>query len=268
MNSEVVRPPVLPPLLRIGDRALTALARLDFEYQLADMVWGHARAHQVRKLPEDIHCAQWSTNRSSGDFAIAVEGPAKTKRLLVGDMTGRGLAAALAAYPVCEAFYTEAAREADAFDVLRRLNAAVSTHVPRGFFCAATFIEIDTDNGAFRLWNCGLPDALVLSSNGVARRFASVHPPLGVMADEELGGCERTDNINAGERLVIYTDGVLSASATKGAVFGASALEAALREAFFRDVDGKRLASSALDAVLEYCWPRLPTDDVTIVAVG
>jgi hypothetical protein len=243
---------------------LAALDRLDFEYQLADMVWGHARAHQVRKLPEGIHRAQWSTNRSSGDFSIAVEGPAKIKRLLVGEMMGRGRVGGVSGV---RGIVHPWGSEADACDVLRRLNAAVSTHVPRGFFCAATFVEVDTDTGAFRLWNCGLPDALVLGPNGVTRRFASVHPPLGVIADEELGGCERMDNINAGERLVIYIDGVLSASATKGAVFGACALEAELRETSFCDVDGKRLASSALGAILEYYWPRLPTDDVTIVAL-
>jgi anti-sigma regulatory factor (Ser/Thr protein kinase) len=93
------------------------------------------------------------------------------------------------------------------------------------------------------------------------RRVSSRHPPLGVLANDALGRETDTLELAAGERIVLYTDGVIEARNPAGAMFGQARLEALLAEA---------------DAAFEVVTARLASyrgtadqdDDITLVEIS
>lgn len=263
MRRDVTENPVLPPLLRIGDHPVSDLDRLEFEHELAEMVWGFVQTQESDPLPDGITTTSWATRRASGDFVAAAYGPRGERRVLVGDMTGRGLAAALATQPLLKAFHRDVGEVRSADNFICQLNQEVRRVLPRGYFSASVFLEVEANGTNFRLWNCGLPDVWLLPGTRSFQRFASAHPPLGVMNDSEMGRSMVEGVRNRGEPFVICTDGATSASALKNIRFGASALHRTLLDnRYVQD-----LAAAAVKEVLEFCWPKLPDDDITIVVV-
>ena len=263
MRPDPTETPVLPPLLRIGDHRLSSFDRLEFEYELAEMVWGFMQTRGEVRLPEGIRAQSWTPRRVSGDLVAAGHGPNGAVRVLVGDMTGRGLAAALAAQPVVDAFGRCVQELPSAEELLRALNGEIRQRLPRGYFCAAALLELSEDRRGFSLWNCGLPDVWLLVGSSAFRRFGSKHPPLGVLDGSDLAQALVEGVRCPGEPLVICTDGVLRASALRNVRFGTSALHRALRECQYAGDP----ASAVLKEVLEFCWPKLPEDDATVVVI-
>lgn len=254
---------MLPPLLRVGERHLSELDRLEFEYQLAEMVWSSVLQREQRPPPEGVQIARWNRRRASGDFAVAARGPKGEVRVLVGDMTGRGLAAALAVQPISAAFFSAVKRFATPDGVMAEINDQMRTCLPRGFFCAAAMVEMSPDQRQFAILNCGFPDVLFLKKSGETASFRSLHPPLGIMKRADFSKVVVTGERTWQEPIVLCSDGVTNATALRGQRFAEEGLSATLDEHRFSE----DLAGTTQRAVLEFAWPRLPQDDITVAVI-
>gem|GEM_PF-6027548 len=260
--------PVLPPPFRIRNRRVTDLDRAEFEKELADLVSGHVQNGVKQPLPQGVRSAEWSPSRSRGDCATGEIGPRGELRVLLADMSGSGLARKLASLPVLRAFHLEARGAPDCMALAGSLNRAVRRDLPPGFFARSVLIELELDRRHLRVLNCGLPVAWLLEAPGAPargdwRRFPANHPPLGVMSEGEFSTSCYQAEWEEGQLLVACTDGIPGAEALEDARFG----EAALRRSLLDRRHERDVAGAVLKDVLEFCWPRLPSDDLTIVVV-
>ena len=264
MASDSIGKPVLPPLLRVGDFEPSEADKVSFEYELAELVWGHIASQRIYPRSDRVAVKTYAPRRANGDFVATTYGPAGELRVLVGDMTGRGLAAAIAAQPVVDLFHSNASGEASGPDLLRTMNAEIRKILPPGYFCAGALLELSDNDSRFSVWNCGLPDIWLTSETGAHRRFSSQHPPLGVLSETDLQGLGAHGSRGNGQNFIFATDGIIKARGLKGAPYGESGLNQSVR--LLHASSG--LAEALHKDVMEFCWPKLPEDDATIVVVA
>ena len=168
----------------------------------------------------------------NGDLLLAARQPAGGLHVLLGDFTGHGLPAAVGAIPVSDIFYSMTAKGFTISDIVAEINQKLKATLPTGVFCAACFLELDATYKTLAVWNGGIPDVLISRpGGGLPRRLQSRHLPLGVVDNLRLDCSIEMVGLASGERIYVYTDGVIEASNPHGALFGQQRLEAYLHQA-------------------------------------
>lgn len=201
--------------------------------------------------------------RVGGDgFDYAVDGAQAF--LAVLDTAGHDLGAGLGTAVVLSALRTARRAGADLAEMARAADRALATHLPRQRFCTALLAQLDLDTGRLRYLNSGHPPALVLRRGRVVRRLdRGRRMPLG-LEDPQVEIAEEA--LERGDRLLMFTDGVIEARDRDGRPFGEERL---VEFAERHSVAGlpapetlRRLCHAALD---HYDGP--PADDATLLLV-
>jgi len=149
-------------------------------------------------------------------FDYAVNGP--TVDLMVLDAVGHGLPAALLASAAVGA-YRHARREIrDLPDVAAAMNAVIASQFTESRFATAAIARLHLDTGQLRWVNAGHPDPLIVRDGALLHpSTCKPHPPLGLQV-RKPDVCEF--QLNVGDRVVLYTDGVVEARSPSGEFFG------------------------------------------------
>jgi serine phosphatase RsbU (regulator of sigma subunit) len=133
-------------------------------------------------------------------------------RFLVGDVRGKGLAAVEQAARVIRAFRQAAASETLLPDVSRDMDVYLTPFLGDEDFATALLVDA-SQRGRFTLLSCGHPPPMMIRADGTAE-LLTVPPglPLGLGA----GGEPVTASWGAGDRLLLYTDGLSEARDEQG----------------------------------------------------
>jgi phosphoserine phosphatase RsbU/P len=161
--------------------------------------------------------------------------------LIVADVTGKGIPAALLMADVRALLHAAADNASGPGDALRRVNRILVGERKVSQFVTAAILVIDTVSGEVRLASAGHEPPLVVRA-GTVEPLAAAGPLLGAFRDADFE--EETTMLADGDAIVLYTDGVTETRDMSGAFFGEEALVAALAAA-----DGGT-AGSLIDAVL------------------
>src|SRR3954451_24533724 len=145
-----------------------------------------------------------------GDLFEVVERPGAV-RLLIGDVRGKGLDAVRTATVVLGEFRAAAADIDDLADVAVQIDRRVRRYLTDEDFVTAALAEIGAD-GRFSLVCCGHPPVLLLTSDGVVAIEAESSLPLGLGA----APTPVTGTLQPGDRLFLYTDGIIEARDRQG----------------------------------------------------
>jgi integral membrane sensor domain MASE1 len=148
-----------------------------------------------------------------GDFYDWFETSSGTWDVLVGDVSGKGAAAARTTALARYTLRANAIHEQRPSGILTLLNEAVIRQAP-GETCTVAYVRLALDRGqgtAATIAAGGHPLPLVLRSDGRVEEVGAAGTLLGVVPDPELA--ERTATLAAGDALVLYTDGLTDAGA-------------------------------------------------------
>ena len=173
-------------------------------------------------------CARMTpAQRVGGDFVDVTE-PAPGRRcLVVGDVSGKGVAAALF-MAASQAAIKAAFAEYDGIDaVTSAANDRVCRQNPMGLFVTAILAVVDPEAGAIEYVCAGHDPAYLIGADDVCRSLpATGGLAMGVL--EEFPYASRRQVLQPGETLFLYTDGLTDAVNGSGELFGKDRLEAAL----------------------------------------
>jgi serine phosphatase RsbU (regulator of sigma subunit)/anti-sigma regulatory factor (Ser/Thr protein kinase) len=132
-------------------------------------------------------------------------------RLLVGDVRGKGLDAVRLATVVLGEFRAAAA-DIDTFaDVAAQIDRRLRRYLSDEDFVTAVLAEIG-DDGRFSLVSCGHPPALISRQGAITELPSAPGLPLGLGAQAEVV----TGVLDPGDRLLLYTDGLVEARDPEG----------------------------------------------------
>jgi sigma-B regulation protein RsbU (phosphoserine phosphatase) len=179
--------------------------------------------------------------------------------IMIGDVSGKGLPAALRMAVARTVFRHEARRDQAPGVTLARTNRGVLSEIPQGMV-TMLYARLDTQRGLINIANAGHNYPVLI--NGEVSELELSGLPLGV--DEESEYAESSAVIHPGDTVVLYTDGVVEASGPNEEIFGYARLEHMLRA-------NAHLKPRALLAVLLHelrAWSgSVQADDITMVII-
>lgn len=188
------------------------------------------------------------------DYVVCEEG---RLAILVADVSGHGIPAALIASMVKLAAASQREQAHDPAAVLARMNAALCGNTQTQFVTAA-FLYLDAGDAVMRYAGAGHPAMLRLRDREVAE-FAENGLMLAAFPLAEY--CAIEGDLRAGDRLVLYTDGLLEAANANDEFFGMERMKRELLRTSSED------AESTADAILKSvrAWAVAQEDDLTLV---
>jgi len=203
------------------------------------------------------HC-----EHATGDYVDAIQLGGGRTAVIIGDVCGHGLGAALFVF-TARALLRSGLREGqDLARVVARTNRFLCEDMAVGRFLTLFAGIHDPVRECIDYVNAGHHAALVLG--GDEAPLARTSLPLGVMADADYG-VVRTAHLRAGETLFAYTDGVVEARSPDAELFGSERLDAVIRE--WHDAPPRDLLAAVRDAVGEFTnGAGCAQDDIAMLA--
>jgi serine phosphatase RsbU (regulator of sigma subunit) len=190
-----------------------------------------------------------------GDLYEVVARPGAV-RLLIGDVRGKGLTAVRTATVVLGEFRAAAADIDDLADVAVQIDRRLRPYLGDEDFVTALLAEI-RDDGSFSIATCGHPPALLATAGTVAEVATEDTLPLGLGAQPQLANGQ----LSPGDRLLLYTDGVIEARDPSGQFVDVVPLVEPLRTGNLGDV-----LDAVLAALHDAVGPELGDDLALLVA--
>jgi serine phosphatase RsbU (regulator of sigma subunit)/predicted enzyme related to lactoylglutathione lyase len=181
--------------------------------------------------------------------------------LVIGDVVGKGIAAALLMANLQANLRSQCAIALDRpQDVLRAVNRLFCENTPVGGFATLFFAEFEQETGRLRYVNCGHLCGLILRGNDAVERLDATGTVLGLFEDWDCEMGER--RICSGDTLALYTDGITEAFNNAEEEFGEERLVAALRK--HGACCSRELLEAIVDEVRGFS-PREQRDDITMI---
>ena len=240
-------------------RELQQLYAEDREDQVvANAIWKKLLNENI-SLDSLIEVHVQPTREFSGDFIASARGKAGDLFIMLADVTGHGLQAALFLLPLSHQFYSCVKAGYAISDIARALNEIMhGVHIP-GRFVATAIARIGDDGGDVEVWNGGIPDAIYVSQHGT-HRFESRNFPLGIVRGEAFSG--ETEHVHCEQSGIFFmcSDGLTEAQNAEGKQFGLEQVEQALIAAN----PGKQ---HILLKFQQHMGDKVPHDDISFILV-
>lgn len=203
------------------------------------------------------------STRVGGDFYDVFALGGGRVGVLVGDVSGKGLEAAVLTTIVKHTIRAFAHESRSPSDILWRSNEALAASSRLKDFASVALAVIDPADGTGAYCGAGHPPGLILREGGLVDSMSCGSPVLGAFTGLEYNECEF--KIGSLDTLVLYTDGVTEARARDGEFFGDERLVEVLAASGGLGADA--LAGHLGSVVTEFTGGRL-SDDVAIVTLS
>jgi len=202
-----------------------------------------------------------------GDFYDVIPLADGNVAVIVADVTGHGIQAALSTTMLKSIFIEFSNQHAGPEDILRRMNQVLHRVLPSDVFVTASVASVQPESGVVTVANGGGPHPFQ-----IRRSRCEVEPvitnglPLGVV-DEQLyrPGEEVSVEMAPGDGLLFYTDGVSEVESLDGDQFGETRMRRAISESC--RLPGPELSSLVLEEARGYTFEGHQWDDVTILTL-
>jgi serine phosphatase RsbU (regulator of sigma subunit)/catechol 2,3-dioxygenase-like lactoylglutathione lyase family enzyme len=198
-----------------------------------------------------------------GDYYDFLDLGRERLALVIGDIAGKGIAAALVMANLQASLRSQCAIARDELErFLGLVNRMLFENTTAGAYATLFFAEYDDRTRKLRYVNCGHLCALVLHADGTLDRLDSTSTVMGLFEDWEcsIGSCQ----LRLGDLLALYTDGITESFNESGEEFGEERLVEALSR--HRDLPSKELVAAVVREVKEFSLEDQFDDNTVIVA--
>jgi serine phosphatase RsbU (regulator of sigma subunit)/anti-sigma regulatory factor (Ser/Thr protein kinase) len=236
--------------------------RMEQEMRVATLIQQQFLPRELPNLPQWQIAAYYGPARAvGGDFYDFIEMPGGRIGIAVGDVTDKGVPAALVMARTHSVLRAEASRSDSPGAILARANELLVPEMPAKMFVTCLFAILEPATGRIVLANAGHNLPYVRTDDGVIELRAT-GMPLGLMPDIVY---EETEGVIApGSNVLLYSDGLVEAHDTTATMFGFPRL----REAMTIDDAGSELLDRLLDDLHAFTGPDWEQeDDITLVTL-
>jgi serine phosphatase RsbU (regulator of sigma subunit)/anti-sigma regulatory factor (Ser/Thr protein kinase) len=256
------------PALRVGqlvreqEAEVRARERLERELEVARLIQQNFLPKELPDLPGWQVAAFYRPARAvGGDFYDFIELPEGKVGLVVGDVTDKGVPAAMVMAATRSVLRASAQRLASPGAVLEQVNELMCPDIPAKMFVTCLYGVLEPMTGRLRFANAGHNLPFLRTSGGIGELRAT-GMPLGLMPGMTYEESEA--ELAPGDSLLLFSDGLVEAHGPERAMFGGPRLAGLV---------GKRpggtelidLLLSELDAFTGSGWEQ--EDDITLVSL-
>lgn len=212
----------------------------------------------------DVYGTTISVREVGGDYFDFIDAVTDRLGVLVADVSGKGLAAALVMVSFRAYMYATVINEFAMRVVMARVNKLVFESTEGDRFITTFYGLIDPVNKRLLYINAGHNPPLLMHEDGSTQLLEDAGLPLGIMADAKYS--ESIVNFRSGDVLVMYTDGVTEARDRNDESFAVERLQRALLE------NHRRRAHEICDAIIKAVHQYSDDaggveDDVTVAVI-
>ena len=183
--------------------------------------------------------------------------------LIVGDVSGKGVPAALFMAVSKTMLKTSAMDDPSPASILTRVNDELSADNPACMFVTVFLAVANVRTGTVRYSNGGHNPPYLLHKNGALTCLDQRHGPI-LGATDGIAFKESTTEIKKGESIYIFTDGVTEAMDAGDQLYSEARLEKVLTQS--GDALATELIQRSLDDVSAYASGAEQSDDITVLA--
>ncbi len=239
--------------IRFAQRVQVALLPTDLPKRIKDV---------------DVGARFEPANELGGDFYDFLAPEPNSLVLAIGDVSGKGVPAALYSAFAGELVRSRTFRRRYTSDrsspagVLASMNTILHERQLEPYYCTLCYALFDFKRRTVVLANSGLPYP-VRCSDGKAAQIVLPGVPLG-----SFGGSvydEVTFDLNAGDVIVFCSDGVFEANDARGREFGVERLSQVVLES--RTLPARAIVEEVFTAVADFRGEARAKDDMTVVAI-
>jgi serine phosphatase RsbU (regulator of sigma subunit) len=181
----------------------------------------------------------------------------------LGDVSGKGTAAALLMSSLHAAVHAQVESSDSLAKTIGSINRYLVDSIPANRFVTLFYAELDPRNGGLAFLNAGHNPPLIVHAAGTMEQLASGGLPLGIMSDADFR--EGHTNLQPGDVLVIYSDGVSEAVNPTGEEFGPTRLYETVARNL--DTSAAGIRDRIESALTKFCQGTPAADDITLVIV-
>jgi len=198
-----------------------------------------------------------------GDYYDFIEREDGRLVIALGDVSGKGTAAALLMSSLHAAVHAQSASHDSLVATISAVNKYLAENIPANRFVTLFYAELDPASGALSFLNAGHNPPLIVHAAGTVEQLASGGLPLGIKPDAEYR--EGRTQLQPGDVLCIYSDGVTEATSPTGEEFGPTRLY----EVVSRNIDASAagIRDRIESALTKFAQGTSAADDITLVIV-
>lgn len=228
---------------------------------------------EVTDGPVQLRYAYEPMRQIGGDYLFAwrepsAEGGAGRFNLVLMDVTGHGIAAALTVnrlHGELQRVYAEDP-EIHPGEVLRLMNRYVNlTLAQHSVFLTAMCLRVDIRRDLLEFASGGHPPAYLRAVDGTIHQLAATAVVLGACADAQFDSHAQSVRFGPGDRLIAYTDGAIEARSPEGKMLGMVGLQRLLAGG---QPDADRGWTTTLLRAVEAHRQRPAEDDTLVIEVS
>jgi serine phosphatase RsbU (regulator of sigma subunit) len=276
-----VEPTALPPqqrelLAALADRAGTAidnalLYREALERHRLEKELSVARRIQQDLLPgkdpvfptADVSGSMIPSHEVGGDYYDYVSLKGKRLGIAIGDVTGKGIPAALLMAAVQATLQAEAEREPSPAELVARINKRVHTLEQPERFATFFYCCLDAAARTVTYCNAGHHPPILLRADGSIEELMEGGLLMGFQAEPPYK--EETISLGQGDTVVLYTDGIIEQSDGEDSYFGVEGLVEVIKA--HKDLGASQLKKRIIDSVKDFSPSGSNDDDLTLIVI-
>lgn len=238
--------------------------RLERELQLASEIQQRFQPTAPPNVPGyELQGISFPCYEIGGDYYDFIKREDGRLVIALGDVSGKGTAAALLMSSLHAAVHAQAGSHDSLVETISAVNRYLADNIPPNRFVTLFYAELDPESGAVSFLNAGHNPPLIVHAAGTVEQLASGGLPLGIKRDAEYR--EGRTQLQGGDVLVIYSDGVTEAASPSGEEFGPTRLY----EVVSRNVDASAagIRDRIESALTKFSQGTQAADDITLVIV-
>jgi sigma-B regulation protein RsbU (phosphoserine phosphatase) len=199
--------------------------------------------------------------RVSGDYCDLVSTDAGDLYFLIGDVSGKGVAASLLMSRLHAIFRSLIEVGLGVTELVERANHLFADKTMRPYY-ATLVCGKAAPSGEVEICNAGHPAPLLVYNGGV-KSIAATGLPVGMFCQERYTSTRV--KVGEGDRLVLYTDGLSEARDSQGVEYGEARLRSLVSVS--RELPANALIQRVVDDLRQYSSGRPTSDDLTLMAI-
>ncbi len=229
-----------------------------------------AREIQENLLPRELPATGWlrAAGRSipsrqvGGDYFDLRQVDPSTWALVIADVSGKGVSSALLASLLQGVFLAAPVSGLAARDAMLRINSFLIERTGGEKYATVFFATLERD-GLLRYINAGHGIGLLVRVDGRLEELDPTGPPVGML--EEATYTVKEELLSSGDKLVLFTDGLIEAEDAEGRALGMLRVRKMARDGAGLD---SQAILEALGATLGlHTGGAVQKDDITVMVV-
>ncbi|MBX3292686.1 MAG: SpoIIE family protein phosphatase [Acidobacteria bacterium] len=238
--------------------------RMERELELATEIQQRFQPSEPPDIPGyEMQGISFSCYEIGGDYYDFIERPNGKLLFALGDVSGKGTAAALLMSSLHAAVHAQAATNAPLKDLVTSINEYLTENTPANRFVTLFVGELDRDTGEIEFINAGHNPPIVGRTSGSIEELSSGGLPLGLMAFAEYESGSLA--LSVGDVLMVYSDGVSEANNLAEDEFGLDRLKEVLLKN--RDRSSSGIRDKVESALSDFTGTAPANDDITLLII-